>query len=107
MQTDGSSAARSPSEEGVGGVRQRRRCAPKDDNPAPVPPFNPSPAAKYDNILDGFDRFTFDTAVVAVAMPPLSTEEVLEPATFFCTLVRTDVMMHNRAAEVSLTAVRG
>ena len=26
---------------------------------------------------------------------------------FFCTLVRTDVMMHNRAAEVILTAVRG
>ena len=26
---------------------------------------------------------------------------------FFCTLVRTDVMMHNRAAEVSSTAVRG
>ena len=26
---------------------------------------------------------------------------------FFCTLVRTDVMMHNRAAEVSSTAVWG
>ena len=32
--------------------------------------------------------------------------QVLEPDTFF-TLVRTDVMMHNRAAEVSSTAVRG
>ena len=26
---------------------------------------------------------------------------------FFCTLVHTDAMMHNRAAEVSLTVVRG
>ena len=26
---------------------------------------------------------------------------------FFCTLVRTDVMMHNHAAEVSSKAVRG
>ena len=33
--------------------------------------------------------------------------QVLEPDNFFCTLVRTDVMMHNRAAEVSSTAVRG
>ena len=33
-------------------------------------------------------------------------QQVLEPATFF-TLVRTDVMMNNREAEVSSMAVRG
>ena len=83
MPADGSSAAWSPMEEGVGGFRQRCRCVPEGDDLATALPSDPSPAAKYDDISDGFDQFTFDTAVVAVALLPLLTSEVLEPAHFF------------------------